>query len=430
MYGVVPVTRRQLADYQPYVGEETIATLRSLAAPLKGTRVLNLSVSPFGTGVAEFLHSLVPLLRDLGLVADWQVVRGSPEFAGTARLMYEGLSGRRVDWTTAAAEVWRSYNEFNAQLFDREYDIVVVHDPQPAGLLLALAEQGRADRGGRWVWHCHLDLRQAQPEVWESLLPALYHYDATVFADAAFAPADLPARALTIIPPAIDPRSPRNMELAPEAVGELLAQYGLDVDRPIVVQVGHLDPAFDPQGAINVYRRAREERSDLQLLLVHPMAETTLESWAQFERVVRYASGDQDIHVLVGQQDVGLLIVNAAERGASVVMQRSVPAGFALPLFEAQWKGRPVVAGMAGGLPAQVIDGQTGYLAADEDQFVARLLALLQNPAQVRQMGAAGHELVRERYLLPRFLADELRLLAGLLASEPATPRGQVLPSA
>lgn len=414
MYSVVPLSKKRLDDYCVHAGETAVETVRSLARPLRGARVLNLSMSPFGTGVAELLGSVVPVLRDLGIEADWQVVRGDPEFVHTARLMYEGLSGRMVDWTPAAAQEWHRYNQLNAMLFDGSYDIVVVHDPQPLGLLTALEERGRASMGGRWVWHCHLDLRRAQPEVWQALLPSVRRYDAKVFPDKSFAPTDLPDP--VIVAPAIDPTSVSNMDLPADVTNQIASRHGVDPSRPLMVQVGPLEPSFGAIQTIDIYCRAKVHRRDLQLLLINPIAETSLEAWALFERVVRHARGDSDVHVLVGQGDVGHLAVNAAQRAASVVVQYSVPAGFWPPLWEAQWKGRPVVAGLAGGLPFQVVDGLTGYLATDDDAFVEAVLELVSDPARSTLLGAAGRDLVLEHHLITRFLMDQLRLFHSLLS--------------
>lgn len=421
MYTPVHVPRRKLDDHRRYVEEEILEEIRSVASGLRGARILNLSLSPFGTGVAELLHGLVPLIRDLGLEADWQVVRDEGESCRAIRLMYEGLSGRRVDWTPEALESWRLCSAASAGMFDDSYDIVVIHDPQPAGLLPALEERGGKARNGKWVWHCHLDLRQAQPEVWESFLPTLRHYDAWVVADPSFTPSPLPDFSPRVIAPAIDPTHPRNAELGTRAIRELLTTHGLDWRQPLLVQIGPLDPSFDPMGAIDAYREAKAERPGLQLMLIQPTVESSMEAWSRFEQVARHAGGDSSARVLAGQGEVGHTLVNAAQRAASVVLQRSVPAGFATTLWEAQWKGRPVVAGRTGGLAAQLADGETGYLAATQHSFVEAILALLADPPHASRIGAAAREAVRRRQLITRYLLEELRLFKQLV--DGARPR-------
>ncbi len=417
MYGVVHVSRRNLEEQVPYAGEGIAETIRSLAAPLQGARVLNLSLSPFGTGVAELLHSLVPLFRDLGIQSEWQVAQSDTEFARTVRLMYQGLCGRGIGWTPEIVDSWQDYSRFGATFFDGSYDVVVVHDPQLAGILEVLSERGLSSRGGRWVWHCHLDLRRAQPEVWETLLSALRQYDAWISQDAEFVPAAPEPVLSAVIPPAIDPTNAVNMEMLPNSIRQFCGNLGIDPQRPLVVQVGPLDPSFDPVGAIDVYRQAKVEWPDLQLLLANPLAENSLEAWSRFEQVARHVDGDPHIRVLATQSDAGRLTINAAQRAASVVIQRSVPAGFALSVWEAQWKGKPVVAGWSGALPSQIVDGQTGRLAADDDGFVQAILALIADPVAAGKLGAAGRDVVRKDHLITRLLAQELHVLNRLLGS-------------
>lgn len=418
MYGTVQVSRRSLEEHRPHAGDEVIEQLRSQAVPLRGARVLNLTISPFGTGVADLLHGLVPLLRDLGLDVDWHVAGCTAESAHILRLIYAGLSGRRVEWTPEARENWHQYNKFNAELFEDRHDVVVVHEPQLAGLREALAYRSPpVTQRAKWVWHCHLDLRGAQPEVLGDFLPALRGYDAWVLQDPAFAPQAPMSGPPVVIPPAIDPTCARNLELPRESVRQFLHRNKLDPARPVVVHVGPFDTSFDPIGVVDAYRRARQHRPDLQLLLVHSMSEASLEAWSRFERVARYVGSDPNVRVLCGQGDGSQVLVNAAQRAAHVVLQRSVPAGFSLSVWEGLWKGRPALVGAAGGLPLQVYDGVTGHLAQDEAGFVEGLLTLIDDPVRARRLGSNGRRMVRERHLITRFLADELRLLRGLLSN-------------
>jgi trehalose synthase len=409
-----------LAEQVPYGGEEVVAAIRTSAASIRGARVLNLSLSPFGTGVSDLLHSLVPLLRDVGLQADWQVVHGDAEFAHTVNLMYQGLGGRGISWTPEVAEGWRSFSRVNATFFEGDYDAVVVHDPQLAGVLEVLSDRGLSAHGGRWIWHCHMDLRRAQPEVLETLLPALRRYDAWIAQDAAFVPAAPPGVRSVVMPPAIDPTNAANMELPPATVRQFCGNLGIDTTKPLLVQVGPLDPSFDPIGAIDVYRQAKARRPDLQLLLAHPLAENSIEAWSRFEQVARHAGGDPHVRVLATQSDAGRLAINTAQRAARVVLQRSVPAGFAPSVWEAQWKGKPVVVGWAGALASQVVDGRTGRLATDDGAFVESILSLVSDSKVAAALGAASREMVRRNHLITRLLADELALLGNLLGGASA----------
>ncbi len=420
MYEEVPIGRRGLGEHRLHVGDEVIAQLRTLAAPLQGARLLNLSLTPFGTVVSDLLHSVVPLLRDLGLDADWQVVHASGQFGSFSTLIYEALCGRHVDWTSGHAEDWLRFSRATAKPFDSHYDFVLLHDPQLVGIPAALPNLEA--RASHWVWHCHLDLRNARPEIWESVLPSLKAFDLCVFSDRYFGPPCMEGVPALVIPPCIDPTTARNIELPELTIRQLLGQHGIDLDRPLLVQAGPLDSAFNPFGAIDVYRQTKASRGDIQLALVDTMAGDSMEACSRFERVARHAGNDPDIHILVSQRDDAQLLVNAAQQAATVVLQRSVPAGFALPVWEAQWKGRPVVVGAAGGLPSQIVDGATGYLAGHNSGFVQAILDLVDNRERGDRLGRAGHQLVRERHLLTRFVADVLRLLRALRAAPSMRP--------
>jgi trehalose synthase len=418
MLGRVECPRQSLDEHRRYAGDEVVDHLRKLAEPLKGARVLNLGVSPYGTGVAALLRSIVPLLKDLGLEADWQVVTCDNEFCKVGRLMYVGLSGRHVGWTNEHKNNWRLYGEMNARLLGGEYDVVIAHDPQPAGALAALTERGNSPlKQARWVWHCHLDLRKTQMAVWETFREVLRLYDAWVLPDSSFAPPGDRHPAIAVIPPAIDPTAARNMPLPTEAVEQFQRAYGIDPTRPVILQVAPFDATFDPLGALEIYHRAKAQRPDLQLVLVDSIAQPTLDDWSRFERVSRQLGTDPDAHMLCGQGDGGQAIINSAQRSAWAVIQRSVPAGFSLPVWEALWKGRPVVAGLSGGLPLQVRHEENGYLAASDDQFVEHLLGLISDRQYAAELGETGRECVRQKHLITRFLGNELRLLGTLLSS-------------
>ena len=425
MYATAQVPKRSLNDQRSYAGDEAIQRLRLLARPLRGLRVLNITVSPFGTGVAELLPAVVPLLRDLGVDAEWQFVGGDAELSQAARKVYDGLSGRTVNWDSQAIWKWLLYNRLNSAHFEGSYDVVVIHEPQPTALLPVLVEEGRELGGSRWVWHCHLDLRRAQADVWESLRPMLRHYDACVFSHPAFQPADAEAGMLAIIPPAIDASSIRNAELSRTSAGRILASQGIDPAHPIVVQVAPFGEAFGSMAAIDAVRRVREKRPDIQLALIQPSVEPTTEAWSRFEEVARYASIDPGVRTIAANGEMGSKLVNAAQRLASVVIQTSVPGGFAHSLWEAMWKGRPVVAGASGGLPFQIEAGVTGLLARDDKSFAEAILSLLSDPIASAEIGSASREYVRRHHLLTRFLEDELSLFSALLSADTSVAKEQ-----
>ncbi len=393
MLGAVPLTGKTLESYRPIVGDDRIDEIVRLAEPLRGARVLHVNATAFGGGVAELLASVVPLMRDLGLHADWQVMRGSDEFFRVTKAMHNSLQGMLLEWTSQMREVWLSYNQMNADSFDEEYDFVVIHDPQPAEIPVLLDQRLGRPPAGRWVWRCHIDLTEAQPDVWDLLHPYLEAYDAAIFTMPDYVKQDLKHPAIFVAPPAIDPLSPKNVP-----------------QRPMILQVSRFDPWKDPLGVIDVYRAIKTDIPDLQLVLIASMAHDDPEGWAWYERTVRRAGEDYDIHILSNLNGVGNVEVNAFQSAANVVVQKSVREGFGLVVSEALWKGRPVVAGNVGGIPLQILYGRTGYLVNTTAECINRVLYLLRHPETADRMGAAGREHVREHFLITRYLRDYLAI--------------------
>ena len=409
----VPVTPKALADYRPIVGDAPIDEIQRLAEPLRGARVLHLNATAFGGGVAEILSALVPLLNDLGLKADWQIISGADEFFAVTKAIHNGLQGMFVPWTTTMRDTWLHYNRLNADLLDRDYDFVVVHDPQPAGVLVLALEDGRP-RVGKWVWRCHIDLTAAQPELWDFLRPFVAPYDASIFTLRTYAKEDVPTREVFFFPPAIDPLSPKNVLLAPDTVDAILSRYAIDPHRPVLTQVSRFDPWKDPLGVIDAYRLVKREIPQVQLVLVASMAHDDPEGWSYYERTARRAGEDMDIQILTNLTGVGNVEVNAIQTAARVVVQKSLREGFGLVVSEALWKGRPVVAGNVGGIPLQVLDGATGYLVDSVESCATRCLELLLEPDRRQAMGQAGHEHVRSNFLVTRLVRDDLTLFNSL----------------
>ena len=413
MLGSVPITPKALDDYRPVVGDERIEEIRKLAAPLAGARILHLNSTSFGGGVAEILTTLVPLMTDAGLAADWQIIRGSDEFYQVTKAMHNSLQGMYVDWTPQMREIWLQYNRQNAELFDETYDFVLVHDYQPAALLASLREHNPAQATGKWIWRCHIDLTEAQVQTWDLLKPYLREYDAVICTAPEYVKDSLQGPKLYIVPPAIDPLSPKNVDLPEETCHAILERYGIDHRRPFIAQISRFDPWKDPLGVIAVYRLVKQDVPDLQLVLVASMAHDDPEGWAWYERTVRRAGEDYDIHILSNLNGVGNVEVNAFQR-AQVVIQKSVREGFGLVVSEALWKGRPVVAGKVGGIPLQLVDGETGYLVSTTEECAERVSTLLHDGELGERMGAAGREFVRERFLITRYLRDYLHILRAL----------------
>ncbi|MFN8570409.1 MAG: glycosyltransferase [Gemmatimonadaceae bacterium] len=414
MFGSVPISPKTIESYRPIIGDARMDEVLRLAEPLRGARVLHVNATAFGGGVAEILATLVPLMQDLGLQADWQVIRGAEEFYNVTKAMHNSLQGMLLEWTPRMREIWLQYNRMNADSFDADYDFVVIHDPQPAAILGLLTQRLERRPAGKWVWRCHIDLTDAQPEVWDLLHPHLELYDAAIFTMPEYVKDDLSHPTIFTVPPAIDPLSPKNVELSESTTTEILCRYNVDPDRPMILQVSRFDPWKDPLGVIDVYRALKSEFPALQLVLVASMANDDPEGWAWYERTVRRAGEDYDIHILSNLNGVGNLEVNAFQKHARVVIQKSVREGFGLVVSEALWKGRPVVAGNVGGIPLQILYGRTGYLVNTTAECINRVHYLLSHPATADRMGAAGREHVREHFLITRYLRDYLAIFSSI----------------
>jgi trehalose synthase len=411
----VDVGSQSLDRYQSSAGREAIAQLRELAAPLRGCRVLHVSATPFGGGVAEILRSEIPLLRDLGIDADWQLIRGNETFFRVTKTIHNGLQGSAVGLSADDEEQYLAQSERNAKALDEHYDVVVVHDPQP----LALLELHGANRS-RWIWRCHVDTSEPNPSVWAFLRPFVVRFDAAVFTLGGFIPPDFPLARTEIIPPAIDPESPKNLPLSTSLATRVVEWIGVDTSRPLITQISRFDQWKDPFGVVAAYRLVRDQVPDLQLALVGSMALDDPEGWRVYRMIQREVLSDPDIHVFTNLTGVGNVEVNAFQRLADVVVQKSLREGFGLVVSEALWKGTPVVAGRAGGIPLQLDDGQSGYLVDSVEACAARVGDLLAHPDHRRAFGLRGQARVREHFLLPRLIADELRLYTSLLGSESA----------
>jgi trehalose synthase len=405
----VALSAKSLSDYAPIVGDEVIAELRTLAQPLQGARVVHVSATAYGGGVAEMLQTLVPLMRDAGLNAEWRIINGSDPFFGVTKSMHNALQGMDRPLEAGARATYLHANVDNAVVFDGEFDFVVVHDPQPAALRAL-----RPGDGGRWIWRCHIDLTEANPEYWSFLRPFVERYDAAIFTLPAFVKQDLRLGKIAIIPPAIDPLSLKNAPMAPEQVRETVALHGVDPDRPSLVQVSRFDPWKDPLGVIDVFRAVRQEVPGLQLVMIGSMAHDDPEGMEYFQRTKDHAAGDPDIHLLSNLDGVGNVEVNAFQRHASVILQKSLREGFGLTVAEGLWKERPVIGGKVGGIPLQIEDGVTGYLVESVQECATRVLEIERDPTMGAELGARGRERVRQRFLSTANLRNYLTLFRDL----------------
>jgi trehalose synthase len=403
----VSVGNKSLADYTHLVGRPLVQEIRDLAEDLKGLRVLHISATAFGGGVSEILYTLIPLMNDAGVEAEWQVMLGREEFYNATKRLHNALQGAPDSLTDEEWEVFFRYNEMNAAEITSGWDVIIVHDPQPAGIQRLVPDKSKT-----WVWRCHIDLSTPNPEAIDRLVPLIKEYDASVWHVQDYVPHALDGNTpgVHICPPAIDPLSPKNMALSPEDAAFVCDQFGIDVDRPLMCQVSRFDPWKDPIGVIDAYRLVTQEMPEVQLALIGSMATDDPEGWEFFNSTMAHADGDPDIHILNNFNNVGAIEVNAFQSQADVVIQKSTREGFGLTVSEALWKGRPFIGGDVGGIPLQVQDGKTGFLVSSPDECADRSLRILREPDMGKQLGRQGKEHVRTHFLTPRLLRDWLRL--------------------
>ncbi len=402
----VDVGDLSIEPYRDVVGDEVIAELRRVAAPLRGLKILHLNATSYGGGVSELLRSVVPLERDLGLDADWRIIAADDDFFNVTKMIHNALQGEERALTAEQMQTYREVSVRNAELMDTDYDVFVVHDPQPLAIR-HFAHQKNA----RWIWRCHIDTVQRSEDVWAFLEPFVAEYDAAVFTMQEFVPPHFPVDRVCIIPPAIDPLSPKNMELPESVCARILGWIGIDLDEPLISQVSRFDPWKDPLGVLSAYRMVRSEIPTLQLAMVGSMALDDPQGWELYRELTSAAESDPNVHIFTNLTGAGNVEVNSFQRLSKVVVQKSIREGFGLVVSEALWKGTPVVAGKAGGLPMQMPVGVGGYLVDTIEGAATRILQLLRDPQEAQHLGQLGREHVKKNFLLPRLIADELKLI-------------------
>jgi len=391
-----------LDAYRDIAPTDTLDDIHHLAEVLQGRTIQHVSSTRSGGGVAEILRRFVPLTESLGIRAHWDVITGPPEFFEVTKAFHNALQGEETDLSHHDFDVYLDCVRDNATRLTLAGDVIVVHDPQPAYLL----EFGRPD-GAHAVWRCHIDVSHPNERVWRFLRRAVSKYQAAIFHVPQFAQ-DLPIPQL-LIAPSIDPLSDKNRELTEAEISAVTDRFGIDRRRPILVQVSRFDRFKDPLGVIAAYRIVRQT-FDCQLVLAGGGADDDPEAAEVLAEVREAAAGDPDIFVLELAADSHVEI-NALQRAATVVLQKSLREGFGLTVSEALWKGKPVIAGAVGGIPTQVFNGANGFLVHSPEGAAFRLRYLLSHPKQARRMGNRGREHVRRNFLITRHLRDYLLLM-------------------
>jgi trehalose synthase len=400
---------RLLEDYGRAAGDGAVDQLRQLAKPLRGRRIVHVNSTRSGGGVAEILDKLIPLTRELEVDAAWEVIEGNEAFYRCTKAFHNGLQGTAVDLSADLLQAYEDTNRENAERLGEtlaEADFVFIHDPQPAPLLSLIP-----DREGVWVWRCHIDASRPHPPVWEALEKHLGSYDASIFSLDAFA-RELP-HPRYIIPPSIDPLSAKNEALPSAKVDAVREEFGLDPDRPLLVQVSRFDRFKDPVGVIQAYRMARKFAPGLQLVLAGGTADDDPEGEEVLAEVQEAAAGDPDLHVLLLPPDAHRTI-NALQRAADIILQKSVREGFGLTVTEGMWKEKPVIGGRTGGIRLQLFDHETGFLVSSPEGAALRIRQLLRDPSLRAGIGRRARRFVRDQFLLTRLLREHLTVLLAL----------------
>lgn len=380
-----------LDDYAAIVGQGHLDTLRFLARELKAKTIKMVNSTAVGGGVAEMLNRLVPLLSELEVPTHWDVITGGNDFFEITKAFHNALHGAPYELTQAAKDIFLIYNEQNRKRMQFGEELVVIHDPQPAGLVLS-----RHDTKASWVWRCHIDLSNPNPAVWEFLRPFVEQYDAAIFSSQSFA-RQLPIPQYLFYP-CIDPLSEKNKELPESQIQQICDDFGIDRSRPIVTQVSRFDRLKDPVGVVQAYKLAKKY-VDCQLVLAGGGATDDPEGAAVLQEVKEAAGNDSDI-IILDLPPWCALQINAIQRASTIIVQKSLKEGFGLTVTEALWKGKPTIAGAVGGIPNQIMHKLTGVLVHSVEGCAFQIRYLLTHPEFARTIGTNGREHVKENFLM------------------------------
>jgi trehalose synthase len=390
--------------YRNIAPKGDLMLLRKLGDALHSRSFLHVNSTREGGGVAEILHRMIPILVELGIDARWEVIEGDARFYDITKKIHNGLQGNEESITDQMWAYHSEVNERNAKKLNLEADAVLIHDPQPAALI-------NHRKGGIWMWRCHIDASSPRMAVWNALRRHCEKYDAAVFSVAKFARA-MPIEEF-IIPPSIDPVSDKNRELTDGEIDDAANRLGISRNRPMLLQVSRFDRFKDPIGVIKAYRMVKKY-NDCMLVLAGSPASDDPEGEAVLNEVKEYAADDKDIIILL-LPAFSDLDINALQRMATVVLQKSLKEGFGLTVSEAMWKEKPVLGGAVGGIPLQIVHGVNGFLVHSPEGAAFRIRQLLTNPAMAKRMGERGKEYVRTNFLVTRQARDYLSIWYTLL---------------
>jgi trehalose synthase len=393
----------RVEDYEPFVGAETVERLLKKAKPLQDRHVVNINSTYYGGGVAELLMSLTLLMNNLGIRTGWRTIHGPPDFFNITKKMHNALQGGEIGLTDLKLQIYEEVVCENALRNHLDHDFVVIHDPQPLPMIKYYRKKGP------WVWRCHIDLSQPNRRVWDYLMPYIEKYDAVIFSIKEYAQTLKTPQVFFM--PAIDPFTIKNREMSEDEIDERLDYYGIPRDLPLVVQISRFDRWKDPEGVIEAFKIARRE-ADATLVLLGDVATDDPEGETVYKSLL---DKREERIIILSREDTAL--VNALQRRAAVVLQKSLREGFGLTVTEAMWKGAPVVGGNVGGIRYQIEDGVNGFLVSSVEEAAARIVRLLKDEKLRETMGRKAKESVRKRFLMTRYLEQYLDLYSSFETS-------------
>lgn len=396
-------------QYKGVIDDSLFFELKNLAEKLKNVRVCHVNATSYGGGVAEILTKEIPLAKSLGLNFSWKVIQARPEFFDVTKKIHNGLQGANVEISEKEWQIFSSCNlGMTNHLNVKDYDIILIHDPQPAEIISCLGENG-----AKWVWRCHIDTSEPNQKVADYFLKFLHMYDGSIFTMQDYVFKGLDSQVF-IIPPAIDALSDKNRPMSRDEAEHIVKGFGVDISKPIVTQVSRFDPWKDPIGVVEAYKIAEKKLPNFQLVMIGSMADDDPEGQQILDEVKRHANGDKNIFLLTNKDGIHDTEVNAFQTYSDVIIQKSIKEGFGLTISEALWKKTPVIGGNVGGIPTQIEDSKTGFLVNSIEECAEKMVLLVQNKGLAHEMGKRGREVVRQKFLLPRLLRDELRVIEKL----------------
>lgn len=386
----------RVEDYEPFIGGAAVERILAKAKKIRDLRIVHVNSTYYGGGVAELLSALTLLMNTAGVQTDWRVIQGRPDFFSITKKVHNALQGGRINLSQLKTDIYREVILENAARIPLDHDLVVIHDPQPLGLIALYRKTGP------WIWRCHLDMTDPQPDLWEFMAKYINRYDAVVFSAPEY------GQQLSIpqffFMPAINPFSITNRDMSDQEAAERLERYGIPTDLPIIVQVSRFDRWKDPEGVVRAFQMARKE-VDATLVLLGNVATDDPEGQQIFEAMLQ--SQEERIRILSCQDSA---LVNALQRCAGIVLQKSLREGFGLTVAEAMWKRAVVIGGNVGGIRHQIHDGENGFLVDNVEQAAARIVQVLKDPALRRKLGDAARTTVKEHFLLTRYMEQYLDL--------------------